>query len=322
MSPAEVSGHMAAAASAATTGGVPAQGDAMAPAASATSAARCASPASPASPTRPASAPPRRAWRTGTQDLSEALALWRLWVFWGWLDVRQRYRRSLLGPFWVTLTMGISILATGLVYAYLFRQDVREYLPYVASGFVLWSLVAGYIGEACLVFVQNEGFIGQLRLPYLVYPLRLMWRYLAFFAHHALVLLGVLLLFVPVHLAGLLSALAGLALACVNVLWLGVLLGLLSVRLRDLPVLVGTLLQVAFLVTPVIWPARALGSRAFVAQWNPLYHLLESVRGPLLDASLPVLNHHLALSAGFAVAGSLLTLAVYARARHRLLYWL
>lgn len=266
--------------------------------------------------------PPPAAAHRVLHDLAESLALWRLWVFWGWLDVRQRYRRSLLGPFWVTLTMGISILATGGVYAYLFRQDVREYLPYVASGFVLWSLVAGFIGEACTVFIQNEGFIGQLRLPYLVYPLRLMWRYLAFFAHHALVLLAVLLLFVPVHPSGLLSALLGLMLACLNVLWLGVLLGLLSVRLRDLPVLVATLLQVAFLVTPVIWPVRALGSRAFVAQWNPLYHLLESVRGPLLQADLPVFNHHLALSAAFAACGSLATLALYARMRRGLLYLL
>lgn len=260
--------------------------------------------------------------RQGLAELAEAGRLWRLWMFWGWLDVRQRYRRSLLGPFWVTATMAISVLATGLVYAFLFQQNVREYLPYVATGFVLWSLISGYIGEACSVFIQNESFIGQLRLPYLVYPLRLVWRYITFFLHHAIVLLAVFLVFVPLSWSALAAAGLGLLVTCVNVFWMGLLVGLLSVRLRDLPLLVSTIFQVLFLVTPVIWPAKALGSRAQVAEFNPLYHMLESIRGPLLDGSTPLLNHHLALSAAMAVVGSLLTIAIYSRWRRRLLYWL
>lgn len=260
--------------------------------------------------------------KSGLWETVEAFKLWRLWVFWGWLDVRQRYRRSLLGPLWVTMTMGISVLATGVVYAYLFRQDIKVYLPYVATGFVLWSLIAGYVGEACMVFIQNEGFIGQLKLPYLVYPLRLLWRYIAFFLHHALVLMIVLAMFVDVSLPSLMSATLGLLLIVVNVFWMGLLLGLISVRLRDLPVLISTIIQLLFMITPVIWPAKALGPRAFVAEWNPLYHLLESVRGPLLDASLPVINSHLYISLVMALGGTLVSLLVYANWRQRLLYWL
>lgn len=260
--------------------------------------------------------------RQGLSELAEAVQLWRLWVFWGWLDVRQRYRRSLLGPFWVTATMAVSVLATGLVYAYLFQQNVREYLPYVAIGFVLWSLVAGFIGEACSVFIQNEGFIGQLRLPYLVYPLRLLWRFIAFFLHHAIVLLVVLLAFVPLSWSALATSAVGLLVTCINIFWMGLLVGLLSVRLRDLPLLVATIFQVLFLVTPVIWPVEALGSRAKVAEFNPFYHMLESIRGPLLDTTTPMFNHHLVLSVVMALFGSLLTFSIYSRWRRRLLYWL
>jgi ABC-2 type transport system permease protein len=259
---------------------------------------------------------------SGMSEIVEALGLWRLWIFWGWLDVRQRYRRSLLGPLWVTMTMGISVMATGIVYSYLFRQNIKEYLPYVATGFVLWSLIAGYIGEACQVFIQNEGFIGQLKLPYLVYPLRLLWRYIAFFLHHVLVLLIVLAIFVDVSLPSLLSAVLGLLAIFVNIFWMGLILGLLSVRLRDIPVLISTFIQLLFMITPVIWPAKALGERAFIAEWNPLYHLLESVRGPLLDPAFPVMNSHLYISLVMAIIGTLLSLLVYSQWRQRLLYWL
>jgi lipopolysaccharide transport system permease protein len=260
--------------------------------------------------------------RDGCSEVRDAARLWRLWTFWGWLDVRQRYRRSLLGPFWVTATMAISVMATGLVYAFLFQQNVREYLPYVAAGFVLWSLIAGFIGDACSVFVQNEGFIGQLRLPYLVYPLRMVWRYIAFFLHHAVVLLAVIAAFVPVNAASLLASALGLAVTCVNIFWIGLLVGLISVRLRDLPLLVATIFQVLFLITPVIWPAKALGARAEIAEFNPLYHMLESIRGPLLDVSVPTFNHHLGISVVMAVFGCVFTLALYARWRRQLLYWL
>lgn len=260
--------------------------------------------------------------RQGVAEILEVARLWRLWTFWGWLDVRQRYRRSLLGPFWVTATMAISVMATGLVYAFLFQQNVREYLPYVATGFVLWSLVAGFVGEASLIFIQNEGFIGQLRLPYLIYPLRLVWRYIAFFLHHAVVLLAVVVAFVPFGWGSLLGATLGLAVTCVNIFWMGLLLGLLSVRLRDLPLLVATIFQVLFLVTPVIWPVKALGPRAEVAEYNPLYHMLESIRGPLLDQAVSPFNHHLLISVVMAIIGSLVTLALYSRWRRRLVYWL
>lgn len=260
--------------------------------------------------------------RQGLTELIEAVHLWRLWMFWGWLDVRQRYRRSLLGPFWVTATMAISVSAIGLVYAYLFQQNVREYLPYVATGFVVWSLIAGYIGDACSVFIQNEGFIGQLRLPYLVYPLRMLWRYITFFLHHVIVLLVVLLAFVPLSWSGLVASSLGLLVTSVNVFWMGLLVGLLSVRLRDVPLLVATIFQVVFLITPVIWPVKALGSRAIVAEFNPLYHMLESIRGPLLDATTPILNNHLILSAAMAIIGLLFTFAIYSRWRRQLLYWL
>jgi ABC-type polysaccharide/polyol phosphate export permease len=255
-------------------------------------------------------------------EVWQAARLWRLWMFWGWLDVRQRYRRSLLGPFWVTATMAISVMATGIVYAFLFQQNVREYLPYVAIGFVLWSFVAGFIGEASSVFIQNEGFIGQLKLPYLVYPLRLIWRYIVFFLHHAVVLLAVLIAFVPFGLNSLLGATLGLAVTSVNIFWMGLLVGLISVRLRDLPMLVATIFQVLFLVTPVIWPAKALGSRATLADYNPLYHMLESIRSPLLDQAVTPFNHHLQISMVMAIAGSLITLALYSRWHRRILYWL
>lgn len=258
----------------------------------------------------------------GLADIAETMRLNRLWIFWGWLDIRQKYRRSILGPFWVTMTMGISILATGLVYAYLFKQDLKTYMPYVASGYVLWSFITGYVGEACSVFIQNEGFINQLRLPFAIYPVRLLWRYIVIFLHHSVVLLIVLALFSPISFTSMMAALAGMVLTSINLFWMGVVLGLISVRIRDLPILIATIFQVMFFVTPVIWPAKALGDKAQIALLNPFYHLLEVVRSPLVEGIVPLWSLHVLVTSVMAVIGCILAVVLLSSYRRRLVYWL
>jgi ABC-type polysaccharide/polyol phosphate export permease len=260
--------------------------------------------------------------RSGLNDLIDSLSLYRLWGFWGYLDVRQRYRNTFFGPFWVTMTMAISILAAGLIYSYLFQQNIKEYLPYVATGFILWSLIAGFIGEACLVFIQNAGFISQVNLPYLIYPLRLLWRYIIFFIHHIVVLVIVLIMFTDIQFTMLPGAALGLIALFINIFWIGLLFGLVSVRFRDLPALISTFLQLLFMITPVIWPAKALASNINLAEFNPLYHLLECVRAPLLDATTSVLNNHLLISLFMAIVGTIFTLIIYSVWKRHLVYWL
>jgi ABC-type polysaccharide/polyol phosphate export permease len=218
--------------------------------------------------------------------------------------------------------MGVSILATGMVYAYLFKQDIAAYLPYVAAGYVVWALISGYVGDACSIYIQSEGFINQIKLPLSIYPIRLLWRYIIMFLHHAVILLVVLLLYGHIDTDAVVAALAGLALTSANLLWMGVIFGLLSVRLRDLPILVNMMFQVLFLVTPVIWPVKALGARAAIVMWNPFYHLLEVVRAPLLDGVSSTWWFHMMISGGMALAGITLMIAMLGFANRRLVYWL
>src|SRR5271168_3618051 len=77
------------------------------------------------------------AWR----DVSVGLTDWRVWLLLGMNDIRQRYRRSRLGQFWITLAMAIQIVTLGFLYSYLFRAPIHEYLPYLAVSLVAWNLI-------------------------------------------------------------------------------------------------------------------------------------------------------------------------------------
>jgi lipopolysaccharide transport system permease protein len=65
--------------------------------------------------------------RAAFGDVAETLQLWRLVWKLSFLDIRLRYRGSMLGPFWLTLSTGVMIGALGFLYAGLFHTDIHTY---------------------------------------------------------------------------------------------------------------------------------------------------------------------------------------------------
>jgi len=254
-------------------------------------------------------------------DLIEGVRRWELWSVLGWHDIRQRYRRSKLGPFWITLSMGVMVGAMGVVYSELFNMNVREYLPFLAVGLIVWSFLSVPIVEGCNVFIGSEGVIRQLRAPLSVHVLRMMWRNVIILAHNMVIYFVVLAVFGLWPGATALLAIPGAIIVCLTGVWTALLAGLLSARFRDIPYMTGTVMQILFLVTPVLWSETQLSSNIrLIAQLNPFYHLIESVRMPLLG-SVPSLATW-ATALGVTVAGWAVTLAFFVRYRERIAYWI
>jgi ABC-type polysaccharide/polyol phosphate export permease len=253
-------------------------------------------------------------------DILEGMRLWHVWGTLGWLDIRQRYRRSKIGPFWLTISMGVMTGAIGIVYAGLFKTDAAQFLPHVAIGFVVWGLIFGLINDGCNAFIEGQASIKQLRLPISVYVYRVVWRNLIIFGHNFLIILIVVLIF-NIR-AGWISLLAvpGIAILFLNGFWVGLLLGLLSARFRDVPQIVVNTMQLVFFVTPIIWQPDLLSGRQFVLTFNPFFYAVEIVRGPLLGTPPPLLYWLTILA--LTLASAAVALAMYARFRWRIPYWI
>jgi ABC-type polysaccharide/polyol phosphate export permease len=256
------------------------------------------------------------AWR----DLKMAAARWHLIIHIAWLDVRQRYRRSVLGPIWLTISIGIQIGAMGFVYGELFRQDITHYLPRLAVGLTLWGLIAGIVTDSCYCFIAAESWLKQEALPKFMFPARMVARNLLIFAHNLVILIAVVLIFQPGGWSMLL-ALPGLLLIAVNGIWIGLLVGLLCTRFRDLPPIIASFMQVAFFITPVIWVPETLhGHWWWLITFNPFANFLAIVSDPMLGTPVPIWSWPLSLlvtAAGWAFAFQL-----FGRFRARITYWL
>ena len=251
-------------------------------------------------------------------DISAAMRRWPLWTRLGWQDIVLRYRRSLLGPLWMTLSLGVMTITLAAVYTDIFHAEGTAYLLYLVAGFWVWNLISALFSEGCQTFIEAEWLIRQTDLPLMIFPLRIVWRNLIIFAHNLLLYLAVVA-FSPTPFSwSMLLSIPGLLLILFNGIWVTVLLGMLSARFRDLPQVVTSVMQVFFFATPIIWPVSA-NANMLLVQANPFYSFMELVRAPLVGHTTNMQEWLVAL--GFTVIGFVGTGLFFRRLHGRIAYW-
>lgn len=265
-------------------------------------------------------------FRASRRDLTYGFSQHELWLQLGWQDIKQRYRRSTLGPLWITIATGVMAAALGLLYSLLFQIDWREFLPHVTVGFIVWGFISGCVKEGSTIFIDNEGLIKQLPSALSVHVYRVVWRQLLFFAHNLVIwLILVFILDIPLNWESLL-AIPALLLLVLNGVWVAMFFGIVATRFRDVAPLLDALIQLAFYVTPIVWTTRTLeqqggevAEQARIVEINPLFHYLEIVRAPMLGNHVEF--YHWAIVLGCTVVGLGLTLLAMRQWRFRVSYW-
>ena len=268
-----------------------------------------------------------RSWQRTVQDLSAGWRQRQLWGHLGWQDIKQRYRRSVLGPIWISVTMAVTAVALGVLYAGLFGNELSVQLPYVLVGFIIWGFVSGCIAEGSEVFIANQGLITHLPAPLSVHVYRLLWRQVLFFLHNLVVYVVMLVVFPQDFSWSDLSAFPAFALLVANGAWAALLLGIVTTRFRDLTPITQAVVQLAFYMTPIVWTYEtltnsgnpAIRERAALVELNPFFHFLEILRRPMLGE--PQLWHSWVVVLVITVLGWAVTLFALRRYRSRIAYW-
>lgn len=252
-------------------------------------------------------------------DLRSGLRLYDLWFRLAKHDIRQRFRRSVLGPIWLTLSMGIMITALGLVFSTLFHQNMAKTLPYISTGIIFWGLLTGCITEGTVVFISAESFIRNVPVPISLHFYRMMARNIIAWCFNMAIYVVVVVYFgVTAGWANLLF-IPGFILFIINAAWLSLAAGVLSARYRDIPQVIANVIQVIFFVTPIFWSPETLPNRPAFVAFNPFYHIIEIVRAPLLG-EVPG-PESWGVCIGMAIAGLGFTAWLYRRAHARIAYW-
>jgi lipopolysaccharide transport system permease protein len=256
-------------------------------------------------------------------DLYEGGANWRMWTRLGWMEIRRRYRRTMLGPFWTSFNVAVMVFTMGFLWAALFNQPVSRYLPYLTAGIIVWQLLSSCMNEGATVFAANSGLLTSMRIPKSLLVATMVWRNVIVFFHNLMIFLIVMLLWrVSVTWATLLFV-PGLVLLSLNSCWIALVLALVGTRFRDVPQFLGGLITILMFLTPIMWSRGTVAHRAaigYIIDMNPFYHLVDIVRAPLLGEEPSLLSWGVSIALvpiGFAFA-----LWLFSRFRQRVTYWL
>jgi ABC-type polysaccharide/polyol phosphate export permease len=259
-------------------------------------------------------------YATAARDLSSGLRQPHIWLTLSWLDIKLRYRRTVLGPFWLPLSSVVSIAMMGVVYSRLLQMTLADYFPYLAAGLALWSLIAGFANDAPGVFVSAAHLAHQTPLPFSLYILRRVANAMIQFLHTSVSFWAVALYFgVPFSLQTLM-VIPGLAMLAVFGFWLTLMVGTICLRYRDIGQAMAVITQLFFLMTPIFYRVEQLASLHWIAKYNPAYHLIEICRAPMLGLPTPWASWQAACLVNSV--GCLIAFRVFARYRTRLAYWM
>ena len=265
--------------------------------------------------------PGPRSWSRAFGDLRQGWKQRPLWGYLGWQDIKQRYRRSVLGPLWISITMAVVATAMGILYGTLFNEPVPTFLPYVATGLLIWYFINGCILEGSEVFIANEGLIRFLPAPLSLHVYRLVWRQTLFFAHNLVVWAALMIIFPRPLGWEVLLAIPAFVLLVLNGAWISVLTGIIATRFRDIPPIIASLSQLLFFMTPVVWSYDRLRGNPLAAyiELNPVLHFVEIIRAPMLGA--PVVGRHWIVVGAITLAGIAVALLALRNYRSRVAYW-
>jgi ABC-2 type transport system permease protein/lipopolysaccharide transport system permease protein len=253
------------------------------------------------------------------QDIKEGWKRRALWGALGLQEIRQRYRRSRIGPFWLTISMGVMVVALGLLYGAILNQSIATYLPFLAAGFVIWGLISGMIMDGVRTFIDGEGLIKQLPAPISIHAYRACWINLIIFLHNIVIYFFVALWFGLAPNINILLVIPGVIIVLINGFWMTLLFGMLSARFRDIPQIITNIVQVMFFLTPILWNKDMLSNKIYIIEWNPFYYLVEIVRTPMMGF-MPSWNIILG-SLLITIIGSTVAFAFFCAFRWRIPYW-
>ena len=252
-------------------------------------------------------------WWDGTRRID---VWWTLACF----DITLRYRRSMLGPLWITLSMAAMIGGMGPLYSSLFNTPLTTFFPHIALGLIFWSAFSSMINDSCNTLIHASNYLKQGYFPISLFVWRSLSRNIIQFLHHVILYLPVAwwagislkfssLLVIPAFLLLLINAHA-----------LGLALGIICARFRDVTQIVTSILQMLMFLTPVFWMPESLPGRAHYVMWNPLAEMLELLRKPLMG-EIALLKYWIGITI-WTITIISVSAVLFVKFRRRVVYWL
>lgn len=259
------------------------------------------------------------------EEITGLIVSWRIWLILAWNDIILRYRRSSLGPLWLTLSMAIRIFFMGFLYSHLFKVDINVYLPFLASGIIIWTTISTLLTDATYAFIEAESYLRNIKIHYSHFAMRIVARNMIILAHNLLAYVPIVLFFginnQDFNIFNFLLFFPNLVIIIVCAFLWSAIVAIAGARFRDMPLIIDSLTQIIFFLTPIMWMPSLLPEQYhLLIQLNPFYHVMNLIRDPLLGHDVHLISYEVMFS--FIVAGFAIFYHLLNKNKYKIIFWL
>ena len=211
-----------------------------------------------------------------------------VWWYTATARTKARFARTTLGGFWLGLSNLLSIATLAGVYGTVFKvANFNAYVVYLGVGFVSWTALSSSIGSAPKLFETNSSQLLNTNTKHIFYTLEEWAFQIQTFSQSLLmVLIGLSFfqnnLFLNLFTLGIFPLFNLL----LFMYWFPVFISIIGLRYKDFYQLIPVILQLVFLLSPFLYEKDTLGSFSWIADFNPLYQVINSLRETLLTGDL------------------------------------
>ncbi len=253
-------------------------------------------------------------------DVLQGLLMWPLWTALAWEDLKQRYTRTLFGVAWVLLSFGLFVGVKVVIFGQLSEAEEVSFTIFLCAGFLIWQFINGVIGDGSSVFVSSSSWMQGIKLPLSLFVYQRITRNVVTFLLSAIILVVIMIYEKHSLEVGALMAIPAMLIILINAVWVGLLLGTICARFRDLQHLIQTVMRIMFFLTPILWLPSSLGKLGKYVWWNPFTHYLEIFRAPLLTGDVALFSWSIVL--GVTAVGWGVTILVFGYYRKQIIFWI
>ena len=255
-----------------------------------------------------------------SREFIELYNLYFIWFKLAKLDVVKRYRRSVLGPFWITITTLVTTTALSFIYSKVLNVEILEYFPYLTIGLIYWNFVSTLLNESCDTFIESERIIKQENFSFIVYIMRVVTRNLIILIHNLIILLIVFYISGLPSIYNFFLFLISIILIVTVSIPLCFILSIICSRYRDIPPIVSSLLQLSFFVTPILFKKGLLAEYSFILFFNPFYYFLEIFRSPLIGIDINLKYYFVSFL--IMLSTWIILFLIYNRSKNKIPFWI
>lgn len=199
------------------------------------------------------------------------------------IDIKERYVRSILGPFWITLSTALTILCLGVVFSFLFKENLSNFFPYLAIGLIFWNYINSSLIEACSIARDNRQNLKAFKKKHDFYIFRHVIKQTIIMFHNLIVIFIILVYFKINITIEFIYLPISLFVLFIYLFFLSKILFYVTARFNDLEQMMISFLTFSFYLTPIIWKKEFLSGYESLLNLNPFYHLIHIFRSLILN---------------------------------------